>query len=43
MGIRQNTEDKERMKMSFDVFINFDGDCRGALEFYAKVFNLETS
>lgn len=28
-------------KMSFDVFINFDGNCRAALEFYAGVFNLE--
>ena len=27
--------------MSFDVFINFDGDCRAALEFYAKVFKLD--
>ena len=27
--------------MSFDVFINFDGDCRAALEFYAGVFGLE--
>ena len=26
--------------MSFDVFINFDGDCRAAIEFYAGVFNL---
>ena len=27
--------------MSFDVFINFDGDCRAALEFYADVFKLD--
>ena len=27
--------------MSFDVFLNFDGDCREALNFYTKVFNLE--
>jgi PhnB protein len=27
--------------MSFDVFINFDGDCRAAIEFYAGVFKLE--
>ena len=27
--------------MSFDVFLNFDGDCRAALEFYANVFGLE--
>jgi len=27
--------------MSFDVFLNFDGDCRTALEFYAKVFKLD--
>lgn len=27
--------------MSFDVFINFDGDCRAALEFYAGVFGVE--
>jgi len=26
--------------MTFDVFLNFDGDCRAALEFYAKVFGL---
>jgi len=26
--------------MSFDVFLNFDGDCREALEFYSSVFNL---
>ena len=27
--------------MTFDVFLNFDGDCRSAIEFYAKVFKLE--
>ena len=27
--------------MSFDVFLNFDGDCREALEFYAGVFKLD--
>jgi PhnB protein len=27
--------------MSFDVFLTFDGDCRKALEFYAKVFKQE--
>ena len=27
--------------MSFDVFINIDGDCRDALTFYADVFCLE--
>lgn len=27
--------------MTFDVFLNFDGDCRNALEFYANVFNLD--
>jgi len=27
--------------MSFDVFLNFDGDCRNALEFYSQVFKLE--
>lgn len=27
--------------MSFDVFLNFDGDCREALDFYAGVFGLE--
>ncbi|MCL2571660.1 MAG: VOC family protein [Defluviitaleaceae bacterium] len=27
--------------MSFDVFLNFDGDCRQAMEFYAGVFKLE--
>jgi len=27
--------------MSFDVFLNFDGDCREALSFYAEVFDVE--
>ena len=27
--------------MRFDVFLNFDGDCRDALEFYASVFKLD--
>ena len=27
--------------MTFDVFLNFNGDCRAALAFYASVFNLE--
>ena len=27
--------------MSFDVFLNFDGDCHEALVFYAKVFQLD--
>jgi len=27
--------------MTFDVFLNFDGDCRAALEFYVDVFKLE--
>jgi PhnB protein len=27
--------------MSFDVFLNFDGDCRDALEFYGAVFRVE--
>jgi PhnB protein len=27
--------------VSFDVFLNFDGDCRAALEFYAEVFGQE--
>ena len=27
--------------MTFDVFINFNGDCRAALEFYASVFKLD--
>ena len=27
--------------MSFDVFLNFDGDCRAAIEFYSNVFKLE--
>jgi len=26
--------------MTFDVFLNFDGDCREALAFYAGVFDL---
>jgi len=26
--------------MTFDVFLNFNGDCRTALEFYASVFKL---
>ncbi len=26
------------MGIQFDVFINFDGNCREAVEFYAKVF-----
>ena len=26
--------------MTFDVFLNFDGDCREAMEFYADVFGL---
>jgi len=34
--------DRSEKKMSFDVFINFDGDCSAALEFYAGVFGLET-
>lgn len=25
--------------MSFDVFFNFDGECKEAVEFYAKAFN----
>lgn len=29
--------------MSFDVFLNFDGDCRKALDFYAGVFKSEVS
>ncbi len=29
------------MGKSFSVFINFDGNCREALEFYAKVFQSE--
>ena len=28
--------------MTFDIFINFDGDCRAAIEFYAEVFKLDT-
>lgn len=27
--------------MQFDVFMNFDGKCREAVEFYAKVFKTE--
>jgi len=27
--------------MSLDVFLNFDGNCRDALNFYTEVFNLE--
>ena len=27
--------------MSFDVFLNFNGDCRSAIEFYANVFILD--
>ena len=27
--------------MSFDVFLNFDGDCAEALDFYAEVFNVK--
>ena len=27
--------------MSLDLMINFDGDCRQAIEFYAKVFETE--
>ena len=27
--------------MKFDVFLNFDGDCRDAIEFYAGVFKLD--
>ena len=26
--------------MTFDVFLNFDGDCKEAIEFYAGVFKL---
>ncbi|MDR3240531.1 MAG: hypothetical protein LBT44_10695 [Clostridiales bacterium] len=29
------------MSQSFDVFINFDGDCREAVNFYAKAFQSE--
>lgn len=29
------------MSKTFSLFINFDGDCREALEFYAKVFQSE--
>lgn len=28
--------------MTFSVFVNFDGNCREAVEFYAKVFNLSS-
>ena len=31
------------MTQSFDVFLNFDGDCREALAFYADAFVLEKS
>lgn len=27
--------------MSFDVFLNFDGDCKDALAFYSGAFNLQ--
>lgn len=27
--------------MKFELFINFNGDCREAVEFYAKIFNSE--
>ena len=27
--------------MTFDIFLNFDGDCRAALEFYSSVFQLK--
>jgi len=26
------------MTKKFDVFLNFDGDCHDAVEFYAKIF-----
>ncbi|MDR0838952.1 MAG: VOC family protein [Oscillospiraceae bacterium] len=29
--------------MSFDVFLNFDGDCREAIDFYAGVFKAAPS
>ena len=29
------------MKMAVDVFINFNGNCREAVEFYAEVFGTE--
>jgi PhnB protein len=29
--------------MSFDVFLNFDGDCREALTFYANAFGVKPS
>jgi len=28
--------------MTFDMFLNFNGDCRDALDFYARVFDLAT-
>ena len=31
------------MTKVFDVFLNFDGDCRDALEFYSEVFGLAMS
>ncbi|MDR1560231.1 MAG: hypothetical protein LBS84_11165 [Clostridiales bacterium] len=27
------------MAQSFDLFFNFDGECREAVDFYAKVFD----
>ncbi len=27
--------------MTFSIFVNFDGNCREAVEFYAKVFELD--
>jgi PhnB protein len=33
--------DPRRNTMALDVFITFDGDCRKALECYAKIFKLE--
>ncbi len=27
--------------MAFDIFVNFNGNCREAVEFYAKVFKLD--
>ena len=29
--------------MSFDVFINFDGECAAALEFYSEVFGAQAT
>lgn len=29
------------MKLQFDIFINFDGNCMEALQFYANVFKVE--